>query len=206
MAVKPTKITKYWPIHKILEELPDSVELMLEIGLHCFGCAANTEELLHEGMKIHGFTNEEIDDFVERLNLLFKDHQQAQIKKPLESDFNLELIHEGNKTYYKIAGLLIAESAYKALHELQTQPAIQIRVEAGGCNGYSYIYEYQNTPQDDEQIYTLSEDLDIFMNDFTYDKLSDSVVEYESGLKGSGLTFKNPNVKDACHCGSSVGF
>lgn len=206
MAIKPRKITKYWPIHRILEELPDSVELMLEIGLHCFGCSANTEELLHEGMKIHGFTDEDIDEFVERLNLLFQDQKEAQIKKPLEEDFNLEMIREGNKTYYKIAGLMFAESAYKALHELQNKPALQIRVEAGGCNGFSYIYEYQDTPEEDEQIYSLSGDLDLFINDFTYDKLSGSIVEYESGLKGSGLTFKNPNVKDACHCGASVGF
>jgi iron-sulfur cluster assembly protein len=204
--MKPTKITKYWPIHKVLETVPDSVELMLEVGLHCFGCSANTEELLHEGMKIHGFSDEEIDDFVQRLNLLYKDQEESQLKKPSDSDKSLEMIREGNKQYYKIAGLLIAESAYKALHELQTKLGIQIKVEAGGCNGYTYIYEYHDTPQPDEKIYTLSPDLDIFMSDFTYDKLHSSVVEYESGLQGSGLVFNNPNTKDACHCGSSVGF
>lgn len=206
MVVKPTKITKYWPIHKILEEVPSSVEHMMEIGLNCFMCSANTEERLEEGMLTHGFTPDQVDELVDKINESWAQDRQKQIIKPTEKDFLVEQIREGNKIYYRLAGVLISEKAFDALHELQTNSGLQIKVEAGGCNGYSYLYDYKEAPEDDEQTYTLSGELDLFINDFTFDKLHGTTIDYESGLKGSGLIFHNPNVADACHCGASVGF
>jgi hypothetical protein len=58
MAKEIQKITKHWPIHKIIELIPGSVELMIEIGLHCFSCSARMDERLNDGMQSHGFTDE----------------------------------------------------------------------------------------------------------------------------------------------------
>jgi iron-sulfur cluster assembly protein len=207
MAKEVSKVTKFWPINKILEVFPDSVELMKEIGLHCFGCNANAIERLNEGMATHGFTEEEIDDFVEKLNSEFQKYKQTKLRKPTQTDKNVEVIQEANTTYYKAAGLLFNQTAYDALHELlEDFKGLQIRLDAGGCSGYTYIYDFTNSPQDDEDIYHLSDKLELYMNDFTFDKIYGTMVDFKFGIKDAGLKFTNPNTKDACHCGTSVGF
>jgi iron-sulfur cluster assembly accessory protein len=207
MATEPTKITKYWPINKILEIYPDSVEFMMEVGLHCFNCSANTLERLNEGMQAHGFTDEEIDKLVEDLNKGFSEYRDKKIKKPTEEDYLCQDITETNKKYFKIAGLLFTEKAYEALHELlEDFSGLQIRIDAGGCSGYSYIYDFTNNPQPDEFVFQLSDKLAIYLNDFTFDKLYGTIIDFNFGIKDAGLKFINPNIKDSCHCGTSVGF
>jgi len=200
-------ITKHWRISRILEEVPESIEPMMEIGLHCFGCSANTEERLNEGMQVHGFSDEQIEQLVDSINKIQEKNKEAKMKKPQESDFLLERKITGNKSYYQIAGLLITESAFDIIHELgQGKSGLHIQVEAGGCSGYSYKYNYLDKAPKDTETYTLSGDIDIYMDNFTFDKLHGSIVDYKKGLQLSGLVFKNPNAKDSCHCGVSVNF
>lgn len=205
MTIK--KITKYWRISKILETVPDSVEVMIEQGLHCYGCSANTEERLYEGMQTHGFTDEQIDQVVLEINSIYEQQQKNADKllEPSENDFILEqTILEGERAY-KIAGVTLTQKAFDAIQNLSDgKPCLSIKVEAGGCNGYSYKYQYTDQPHD--HTFTLSPDLDICMDTFTHNKVKDSVVDFEAGLHGSGLVFTNPNAKNACHCGVSVGF
>lgn len=207
MAKEITKITKFWPISKIMDIYPDSVEYMMEIGLSCFSCSANTEERLNEGMKLHGFSDAEIDQLIEKINTGFQTYRETKMKIPTEADFNLEIIQEANTKYYRLAGLMFTETAYDALHELLDEfKGLQIRLDAGGCSGYSYTYDFKNAPEEDEKTFTLSEKLELYMNDFTFNKLHSSIVDFKFGIKDAGLKFINPNIKDACHCGTSVGF
>lgn len=207
MPKEPTKITKFWPINKILEVFPDSVELMVEIGLHCFGCHANSIERLNEGMLSHGFTEEEINEFVNDLNSEFNKYKEKNLTKPLPNDFTTEIVKEANTQYYKCAGLLFTQTAYDALHELlEDFKGLQIKLDAGGCSGYSYIYDFKNSPDDDEMEFKLSEKITLYINDFTFDKLKGTIVDFKFGIKDAGLKFTNPNTKDSCHCGTSVGF
>ena len=207
MAKEVSKVTKFWPINKILEVFPDSVELMKEIGLHCFGCNANAIERLNQGMASHGFSEEDIDQFVEKLNIEFQKYKETKLKKPTAADKQVEQIQEANTTYYKAAGLLFTQTAYDALHELlEDFKGLQIRLDAGGCSGYTYIYDFTNNPQDDEDIYQLSDKLELYFNDFTFDKINGTILYFKFGIKDAGLKFTNPNTKDSCHCGTSVGF
>lgn len=207
MAKIPTKITKFWPINKIMELYPDSVEHMMEIGLHCFSCSANTIERLNEGMKSHGFTDKEIDQLTEKINQGFQEYQQKTLKKPTNQDFQAQKIQETNTLYYKVAGLMFTETAYNALHELLDDfKGLQIRLDPGGCSGYSYLYDFKNAPAEDEDSYLLSDQITLYINQFTFDKLYGTFVDFTFGIKDAGLKFQNPNSKDACHCGTSVGF
>lgn len=201
------KITKHWPIHKIIELIPGSVELMMEIGLHCFSCSARMDERLNDGMQSHGFTDEDTNELVDKLNELLAQERTKKRNTPTDQDSICQKIEEANKTYYRIAGLLFTEFAYNTLHEmLENFKGLQIRLDAGGCSGYSYTYDFTNQPQTDESTYPMSDKLSIYMNDFTFDKLCGTVVDFKIGIKDAGLKFSNPNTKDSCHCGTSVGF
>lgn len=207
MAVEPTKITKYWPINKIIELYPDSVEAMLEAGLHCFNCSAATTERLNEGLKVHGFTEKEIDDFVETLNKGLKSFKEKNLKKPSKEDFDPIQLKEANQTYYQIAGIKFTQAAYDALHELLDDfSGLQIKLDIGGCSGYTYTYDFKNEPEKDENTFNLSEKLAIYLNDFTFNKLHGTIIDFKFGIKEAGLKFINPNIKESCHCGTSVGF
>ena len=126
--------------------------------------------------------------------------------KPVKEDFEVKEIQEGNKKYYKLAGLLFSESAYANLHQLATKPGLRIKLNRGGCSGFKYHYDFYDAPEEGEQTYKLSDQLSIFMDDFTYEKTKGSVVDYEIGLHGSGMKIKNPHVKNSCSCGVSYGF
>jgi iron-sulfur cluster assembly protein len=205
MTIK--KITKFWRISKVLETIPDSVEVMIEQGLHCYSCKANTEERLYEGMEVHGFTDQQIDEVVDAINDIYAKQQQEanKLQEPIEADFCLEQQIQDGQQVYKIAGVILTQKAFEAIHDLREgKPCLTIKVEAGGCNGYSYKYQYANQTHD--HIFTLSPDIDICMDTFTFNKVKDSTVDFEAGLNGSGLVFNNPNAKNECHCGVSVGF
>lgn len=204
-------ITKDLPIAEILELVPDAVELMLAEGLHCVGCGANTMETLEQGMELHGFSPEDITLMVTKIEKLRQEKEAEkaanQVKTPQPQDFQAKPIEEGNKTYYQVAGMTFSQAAYDAIHSLSPdKPGLGIRMEAGGCAGYSLKYNYQTGPKDDEKVFSLSNKMEIYLNDFTFDKLHSSVVDFESGLSGSGLKFINPNTKASCSCGISVAF
>ncbi len=194
-------------IAEILDLVPGSVDIMLDMGLHCVGCSANLFESLREGATSHGFTDEQLNILVDRINTFYASSNELSKKVPKASDFICEKIREGGKIYHRIAGLLFTDNAYKILHQHQNDfKGLRIKVESGGCSGYSYKYDYVQEPQEGEETFPLSDNLLIYMDHFSFDKLSESIVDFESGLHGSGLIFHNPNVKKSCHCGSSIGF
>jgi len=69
------EITKDSNIREVIEAYPDTLELFLEAGIHCFGCALAHFETLEEGLMAHGLPEEAIDKFVEDLNKIVKKSQ-----------------------------------------------------------------------------------------------------------------------------------
>lgn len=61
-------ITKDTNLGQMLFEYPQVGELLLDYGLHCVGCFANSFDSLEAGSKIHGFSDELVDEIVERVN------------------------------------------------------------------------------------------------------------------------------------------
>lgn len=66
--VKTKKITKDQNLGELIFMYPKTAEILLDFGLHCVGCGGMTLDTIEAGAKIHGFTDEEIEELVERLN------------------------------------------------------------------------------------------------------------------------------------------
>jgi len=62
------KITKDMNLAKVIDLYPDTAEILLDYGLHCVGCFANTFDTIEMGAKIHGMSDSEIAEMVDRLN------------------------------------------------------------------------------------------------------------------------------------------
>lgn len=204
-------ITADMPISDILELVPDSVELMLGVGLHCIGCGANSLETLEQGMLGHGFPDDVVEQLVQDINLLYELQRSKQAKYEASASSSSALYAktvdvDGVKHYALGDDMLMTQKAYDALHELATAPGLRIHIAAGGCSGHNYEYDYVDKQDHSEHAYPLSQRLAIYMDAFTTEKLEGTTIDFESGLKGAGLTFNNPNVRRTCHCGTSVKF
>jgi hybrid cluster-associated redox disulfide protein len=52
----------------LVKSYPQTAPIMLDYGLHCVGCFANQFDTIENGARIHGMTDEEINEMLERLN------------------------------------------------------------------------------------------------------------------------------------------
>ena len=59
------KITKKMSFAEILEKKPESAEILMSAGMHCFGCPMAQMETLEQGCIAHGI---DADEIVEKLN------------------------------------------------------------------------------------------------------------------------------------------
>ena len=62
------KLNRTSNLGETVQEYPETVEVLLDWGLHCVGCMAAVFDTIEEGAKVHGLTDSEIDELIERLN------------------------------------------------------------------------------------------------------------------------------------------
>jgi hybrid cluster-associated redox disulfide protein len=53
---------------EVVAKYPQAAEIMLGYGLHCVGCFANAFDTVEVGAKVHGMTNEQVDEMVGKIN------------------------------------------------------------------------------------------------------------------------------------------
>ncbi len=81
-------------------------------------------------------------------------------------------------------------------------------VKGGGCSGLTYILDLR-----DERHVPIAETDEIFesngvvivcdLKSYMVGNLTGTEINFEDGMMGKGFTFKNPNARHSCGCGSS---
>ena len=68
--MKKTKkfISEKMSFGQVLSKYPQTVEVFMGHGMHCFGCFAAQMETIEEGARAHGMNEEETKKLVEELN------------------------------------------------------------------------------------------------------------------------------------------
>lgn len=61
-------VTKDSNLGQVMLKHPETAEVLLDFGLHCVGCFASSFDTIEMGAKIHGMTDEEVTEMVERVN------------------------------------------------------------------------------------------------------------------------------------------
>ncbi|RYD95566.1 MAG: iron-sulfur cluster assembly accessory protein [Sphingobacteriales bacterium] len=79
---------------------------------------------------------------------------------------------------------------------------VRVSVVGGGCSGLSYKLDFDNQPQQGDQVFvdkgiTMVTDIKSFLY------LCDTTLDYSDGLDGKGFHFVNPNAARTCACGES---
>ena len=103
----------------------------------------------------------------------------------------------------------ITDSAAKriaALRAAEGKPDLMLRiaVSAGGCSGFSYGFELDDTVNDDDLTFEKA-GVKVVVDETSLDLLKGSQLDYKEDLIGSYFQMSNPNASVTCGCGSSFG-
>jgi iron-sulfur cluster assembly protein len=182
-------ISKEMTIEEIFAHFPHKsqklAQEMTNRGLHCVGCGAAVWETLEAGMLSHGFSSEDVDEMVVRLNEILTekaDLSTITLTKRAADKYRQILKEEGKEGW----GLRFGD-------------------RAAGCNGFEYVLDYSQKADDEDEIF-LSNGIEIYVKKVDVSRLIGSEIDFVDGLNGSGFKISNPNVKGACGCGKSQSY
>ena len=104
--------------------------------------------------------------------------------------------------------------ALKNIKKLQNELEVdgfglRFGLTGGGCSGYKYVIEFENEPNQDDNIYeSVDEDfkIDIYVSNAHIDKLKNSTIDWVETLMESGFKIDNPQANRSCGCGESISF
>jgi len=183
------QITKEMTIEGIFSTFPQKsqklAQEMTNKGLHCVGCGAATWETLEAGMLSHGFSSEDIEGMVERLNEILAqkvDLSSITMTKKAADKYRQILKEDGKEGW----GLRFGD-------------------QAAGCSGFEYVLDYSEKAEADDQVF-LTEGVEVHVHKNDVSRLIGSEIDFVDGLNGSGFKISNPNVKGSCGCGKSQSY
>jgi iron-sulfur cluster assembly protein len=103
----------------------------------------------------------------------------------------------------------------KRRSEGKAAEGLRIGLRGGGCDGFSYVFEWADKPADAKRDHVLELDrpagdgggkVRLFIDRKSMLYLAGTTLNFVTGLMGHGFKFENPNVKGSCGCGESVQF
>jgi iron-sulfur cluster assembly protein len=103
----------------------------------------------------------------------------------------------------------ISESAARIINrQLQKNGlaggGLRVAIKAGGCSGYSYVFQWDNAPRETDQIFEGAGGARVFVDPRSYKLLDGTVLDFEEdNLLAVSFTLKNPHAKSTCGCGES---
>jgi iron-sulfur cluster insertion protein len=100
--------------------------------------------------------------------------------------------------------LNVTEEAVKQLTEYldEENKYLRIFVEGGGCSGFQYGFDIEETVQEDDFEVPLN-NFSIVIDSMSMQYLQGATLDFTDDLMGSSFVIKNPNAQTTCGCGSS---
>lgn len=114
----------------------------------------------------------------------------------------------GDKQQEKKSILQVSPMAFSRIQALMARRSspglgVRVRLKTQGCSGLSYVLEYVDHPQPEDEKVFLSEDLTLFIQSKAVMFLIGTEMDYQETPTRSGFVFRNPNEKGRCGCGTS---
>lgn len=80
--------------------------------------------------------------------------------------------------------------------------ALRISVEGGGCSGFSYKFDLDQGPQDDDVVIT-RDGATLLIDPMSLMYMAGSEIDFVDNLLGQSFQINNPNAVASCGCGTS---
>ena len=85
--------------------------------------------------------------------------------------------------------------------------AIRFGIRGGGCTGYSYMFQFEDgPPRRNDLVIDAPGGVRLYVDPKSLVLLRNTTIDFETGIRGHGFRFDNPNVKTSCGCGESIAF
>jgi iron-sulfur cluster insertion protein len=86
-----------------------------------------------------------------------------------------------------------------------TLKGLRVSLRGGGCNGFEYVFTFENTIDEGDFVFE-SSDVKLIVDYMSMEYLNEATLDYVEKPFESRFVINNPNVKTSCGCGSSIGF
>ena len=80
--------------------------------------------------------------------------------------------------------------------------ALRVGVVGGGCSGFSYTMGFDDQIKPDDAVVRV-DGITVVVDAASREYLQGTILDYVTGLHGSGFKFENPKADRTCGCGSS---
>ena len=81
---------------------------------------------------------------------------------------------------------------------------LRVAVKAGGCSGYSYVFQWDASPRETDQTFEGAGGAKVFVDPRSFRLLDGTVLDFdEQNMLATSFTLKNPHAKSTCGCGES---
>jgi iron-sulfur cluster assembly protein len=90
----------------------------------------------------------------------------------------------------------------KARPETTDRTGLRVGIKGGGCSGMSYVFEICDAPRDQDHVF-MHGGAKVYIDPKSLLFLGGTRLDYRESLMGRGFALENPNVKQACGCGTS---
>ena len=171
-------VTKDMTIADVVRKYPQAGMVMTAHGLHCVGCGVSPIETVEAGCKGHGWTDEQIDAML------------AKVNEAIGASGEQPLVTITDKAAAKLKE--IAASENKSDH------GVRIQVMPAGCSGNAYSMDFDKEQSGD----TIEEvnGIKVFVDTDSINLLRGSVVDYIETPEESGFKIENLAAKKGCGC------
>ena len=95
----------------------------------------------------------------------------------------------------KRVGQLVASEGVESL-------MLRVMVSAGGCSGFEYSFELDNTQNNDDKIFETC-GIKVVIDEMSLELLGGSELDYVDDLAGASFRLNIPNATASCGCGIS---
>ncbi len=101
----------------------------------------------------------------------------------------------------------LSDSAAKRVAEIRESEGnaalmLRLAVLGGGCSGFQYKFDLDETINDDDRIFE-NGGVKLLIDDVSLGLLEGAVVDFKEDLGGSFFAVENPNAAANCGCGAS---
>ena len=100
----------------------------------------------------------------------------------------------------------VTDSAARRIGQiLANQPdkkALRVSVNGGGCSGFQYEFDLDDTPGDDDTVIEKGGIL-VFVDSISLEYMSGSEIDFVDDLIGASFQVRNPHATASCGCGTS---
>ncbi len=191
MKEKNSMITKDMMMGDIVKKYPETMDYLIEVGVHNADCNTIQDITLEESIKQNGKNTSDMNKFVSKLNEIVVKNMENKSKN-----------EDKNSSQAKITITKKAAAKIKELIKNREDKGLRIAVIPGGCSGFKYVFGIGSKSLKNDVVID-EKGARVFIDKESIEKINKSNLDYIDSLSGAGFKIENPNATKSCGCGSS---